>query len=199
MQAAFRESKRKDGTGRTFYRCVVQRSRALPEDFDHPPSVYVRQEPIITQLNNWIATLADPAALAAGQDDDGAAAATAAELRRRIREGEAKLANLVASIEAGIDPTMIAPQMAARTAERNGLQSRLRQLLNAKRASAKQVEDEINFFGGIAPMLAKATPAELLDIYNSMQLKLIYLPASRTVKAQVTAGACENVRVRGGT
>ena len=48
-------------------------------------------------------------------------------------------------------------------------------------------------------MLAKATPAELLDIYNSMQLKLIYLPASRTVKAQVTAGACENVRVRGGT
>lgn len=50
---------------------------------------------------------------------------------------EAKLANLVASIEAGIDPTIIAPQMAARTAERNELQSRPRQILNAKRASAK--------------------------------------------------------------
>jgi len=50
---------------------------------------------------------------------------------------EAKLANLVASIEAGIDPTIIAPPMAARTAERNELQSRPRQILNAKRASAK--------------------------------------------------------------
>lgn len=139
----------------------------------------MRQEPIITQLNEWIGTLADPAALAAGQDDDGAAAASAGELRRRIREVEAKLANLVASIEAGIDPTIIAPQMAARTAERNELQSRLRQILNAKRASARQVEDEINFFGGIAPMLANATPGELLEIYNAMQLKLIYVPSPR--------------------
>ena len=161
--------------------------------------MYVRQEPIISQLNDWIGTLATPAALAAGQGDDGAAAATAAELRRRIREVETKLANLVASIEAGIDPTMIAPQMSARTAERSELQSRLHQLLNAKRASAKQLEDEINFFGGIAPMLAQATPGELLEIYGSMQLKLVYVPESKMVKAQVTAGACENVRVRGGT
>src|SRR6478735_7298531 len=131
MQGAFRESKRKDGTGRIFYRCVIQRSRALPGDFDHPPSVYVRQEPIITQLNDWIGTLAAPASLAGGQGNDGATAATAADLRRRIREVEAKLANLVASIEAGIDPAMIAPQMASRTAERNELQSRLRQLLTA--------------------------------------------------------------------
>ena len=94
---------------------------------------------------------------------------------------------------------MIAPQIAARTAERNELQSRLRQMLTAKRASAKQIEEEINFFGGVAPMLAKATPRELLDIYSSMRLRLTYSPESRTVKAQVTAGACENVRVRGGT
>ncbi len=199
MQGAFRESKRKDGTGRIFYRCVIQRSRALPEGFDHPPSVYVRQEPIITHLNEWIGALADPAILAAGQDDDGAVAAAATELQRRVRQVESKLANLVASIEAGIDPTVIAPQIAARTAERNELQSRLRQMLTAKRASAKQIEEEINFFGGVAPMLAKATPRELLDIYSSMRLRLTYSPESRTVKAQVTSGACENVRVRGGT
>jgi len=34
------------------------------------------------------------------------------------------------------------------------------------------------------------TPGELLAIYSSIQLKLIYLPASKTVKAQVTTGAC---------
>ena len=110
-------------------------------------------------LNEWIDALADPAILAAGQDDDGAVAAAATELQRRVRQVESKLANLVASIEAGIDPTVIAPQIAARTAERNELQSRLRQMLTAKRASAKQIEEEINFFGGVAPMLAKATLA----------------------------------------
>lgn len=82
--------KRKDGTGRIFYRCVVRRSRALPRDIDHPSSVYVRQEPIVAQLNEWIGTLADPASLAASQDDDGAAVATAAERRRHIRGVEVK-------------------------------------------------------------------------------------------------------------
>lgn len=48
--------------------------------------------------------------------------------------------------------------------------------MSTKRASAQQIQDEINFFGGIAPMLAKATPGELLDIYSSMQLRLIYQP-----------------------
>lgn len=115
----------------------------------------------------------DPASVAASQVDDGAAVATAAERRRRIRDVEVKLANLVASIEAGIDPTMIAPQIAARTAERDELQSELRTLTSAKRASGQQIQDEINFFGGIAPMLAKATPGELLEIYSSMQFQLI--------------------------
>ena len=164
MQGAFRESKRKDGTVRTFYRCVLQRSRALPRDIDHPSSVYVRQEPIVAELNEWIGTLGDPASLAASQDDAGAAAATAAELRRRIRDVEVKIANLVASIDAGIDPIMIAPRIAARTAERDELQSRLRTLTSAKRASDQQIQDEVNFFGGIAPMLARATPGELLEI-----------------------------------
>lgn len=123
----------------------------------------------------------------------------AADLHWRIREVETKLANLVASIEAGIDPTISAPQMAARTAERKELQSRLRTLESAKRASAQQIQDEINFFGGIAPMLAKATPGELLDIYSSMQLQLIYPPGSKAENAQVTPEAGENVRVRGGT
>jgi hypothetical protein len=106
----------------------------------------------------------DPASLAASQDDEGGAAATAAELRRRIRDVEVKIANLVASIEAGIDPMMIAPPIAARTAERNELQSRLRTPTSAKRASGQQIQDEVNFFGGIAPMLARATPGELLEI-----------------------------------
>lgn len=154
--------------------------------------------PGVAQLNEWIGTLADPAVLAAGQDDDAAAAASAHELRRRIREVESKLANLVASIESGIDPAFLAPQIAARTAERNELQSRLRRILKANRASAWRVADEINFFGGIVPMVARATPGELLEIFM-VQLRLTYLPGSKTVTAEVSAGACENVRVRGGT
>lgn len=91
--------------------------------------MYVRQEPIVAELNSWLGALADPSSLASGQDDDGAAAAATPDLRRRIREVEAKLANLVASIKAGIDPPIIAPQIAARTADRNELQSRLRTLV----------------------------------------------------------------------
>lgn len=59
-------------------------SHVRPEDVDNRPSLWVRQEPILARLTDWIGTLADLGFSASGQDD-GAAVAATADLRRRIR------------------------------------------------------------------------------------------------------------------
>jgi hypothetical protein len=76
---------------------------------------------------------------------------------------ETKLANLVASIEAGIDPTIIAPQVAARTTERNELQSRLRtHEREAGVGPADPGRDQFRQWN--RPDADQGDPGELLDI-----------------------------------
>jgi hypothetical protein len=54
MQGSFRRS-RADGPGRVLYRCEIRRSRALPAELiDHPATVYVRQDAIVTKVDEWI-------------------------------------------------------------------------------------------------------------------------------------------------
>jgi len=92
---------------------------------------------------------------------------------------------------------MIAPQMAARTAERNELQSRLRPTTEREARVRGTGRGRGQLLRRNRPDACESAPGELLDIYRSKQLTPIYLPGSNTVKAQVTAGACGNVRVRG--
>jgi hypothetical protein len=59
----------KDGVdGRALYRCAVRRHRALIDDFpNHPSTLYVREDAILAPLDNWIATITSPEALASHQ------------------------------------------------------------------------------------------------------------------------------------
>lgn len=202
MQGAFRESRRKDGTGRVLYKCEPHKHRALPAEMQHPPSVYVREDAIIGPLNQWIEKLADPETLAAGQAGDPSHTARVAGLRADLRDTKTKIAKLIASIEAGIDPALIAPQIATRQAEKNRLERQIAAMNVEHGMSPAEIKAVAQELGGLAEVLTLAEAEERLDVYESLQIKMVYEPAKRLVRAQLqtpTNAAWGFGRVRGGT
>ncbi len=158
MQGAFRESRRKDGTGRVLYKCEPHQHRALPAELEHPPSVYVREDAIIGPLNEWIEKLADP--------------------------------------------EVLAPQIATRQAEKDRIERQIAAMNVEHGMSAAEIEAVANELGGFAKILELAQAQERLDVYESLQIKVVYVPAKRLVRAQLqtpTNAAWGFGRVRGGT
>lgn len=202
MQGAFRESRRKDGTGRVLYKCEPHKHRALPAELEHPPSVYIREDAIVGPLNEWIEKLADPEVLAAGQAGDPGLAARLAGLRAELRETKIKISKLITSIEAGIDPAVLAPQIATRQAEKDRIERQIAAMNVEHGMSAAEIEAVANELGGLARILELAQAQERLDVYESLQIKMVYVPAKRLVRAQLqtpTNAAWGFGRVRGGT
>jgi len=59
---------RQPNHGRTYYRCRFPSEYAMTAEIDHPATIYVREAPIVTALDQWLAALeagADPATVAA--------------------------------------------------------------------------------------------------------------------------------------
>ncbi len=202
MQGAFREFRRKDATGRVLYKCEPHKHRALPAELEHPPSVYLREDAIIGPLNQWIEKLADPEVLAAGRAGDAGLAARLAGLRAELRDTKTKISKLIASIEAGIDPALIAPQIATRQAEKDRLERQIAAMNVEHGMSPAEIEAMAQEMGGLAKVLTLAEVEERLDVYESLQIKMVYEPAKRLVRAQLqtpTNAAWGFGRVRGGT
>ena len=68
--------------------------------------------------------------------------------------------------------------------------------------SADEIEAVANELGGLAKILELAQAQERLDVYASLQIKMVYVPAKRLVRAQLqtpTNATWGFGRVRGGT
>ena len=149
MQGAFRESRRKDGTGRVLYKCEPHQHRALPAEMQHPPSVYVSEDAILGPLNEWIEKLADPDVLAAGQAGDPGHVGRVAGLRNEPRDTQIEITKLIAFIGAGIDPALIAPQIATRRAERDRLERQIAAMNVEQGMSPAEIEAVDHELGGL--------------------------------------------------
>jgi site-specific DNA recombinase len=202
MQGAFRDSRRKGGTGRVLYKCEPHKHRALPAEVEHPPSVYVREDAIIGPLYKWVEKLTDPEVLAGGQAADPAHVARLAGLRAELRDTKSKISKLIASIEAGIDPALIAPQIAARQGEKGRIERQIAAMNTEHGMSPAEIEVVAQEMGGLAKVLSLAAAEERLEVYESLQIKMVYEPIQRLVRAQLqtpTNAAWGFGRVRGGT
>lgn len=119
-----------------------------------------------------------------------------------MRETKIKISKLIASIEAGIDPVVLAPQIATRQAEKDRIERQIAAMNVEHGLSAAEIEAVANELGGLAKILELAQAQERLDVYASLQIKMIYVPAKRLVRAQLqtpTNAAWGFGRVRGGT
>ena len=196
MQASFHESKRKDGTGRTLYRCDAHRTRALPSSMEHPTSVYVNQATLMPLLDDWIVReFTDPTWLVDALTQDDASAAMM-DLKRQEREVGTAITNLMDVIEKGLVSDAIVTQMQQREAERASLRQQIADLGRPKDSmSSAEVRSLIDQLGGLAETLS-ATPVERkADLYADLGIRIDYDPVEEayTVLADVGRG-CGRVR-----
>ena len=133
----------------------------------------MREDAILPHLDAWIASLVTPEALATEQDDL-AQGSRAASLWTRIRDLDRKIASLVAAVESGAEITALTDQLAKRSAERAGLQARLRGENSAERLTVEEMEKALADLGGIAEILPKAAPALKAKLYVSLGVRLEY-------------------------
>ena len=196
MQGAARNGKRKS---RILYRCELGKSRSMPIDLrDHPRTVYLREDEVTARLDPWIASLADPEALARGQDVDPAGNAGYVALQREFSEVNRKIAALVTAVESGVAVEDLKVALLRRSAERDELRARLERTERPHIMSAAQINELVEELGGLCAVLDAATAAERAQVYASLGLRLDYDPYLRQVTATADLSRVAG-RVRGGT
>jgi DNA invertase Pin-like site-specific DNA recombinase len=99
----------------TRYRCRYPTEYALANEVDHPRTVLVREDWIVTALDEWLLGLFDRdrieetvARLVASADTNEADAAAIDAARRQLADCDARLAKYRAALERGTDPTVVA-------------------------------------------------------------------------------------------
>jgi len=125
-----------------------------------------------------------------------------AGLRNELRDTKTKITKLIASIEAGIDPALIAPQIATRLAERDRLERQIAAMNVEQGMTPAEIEAVDHELGGLRQDPRARGAQERLDVYESLQIKIVHEAAKRLVRAQLqtpTNAAWGFGRVRGGT
>jgi site-specific DNA recombinase len=159
----------------------------------------------VPSLDEWIGSLfADEhldrtcEALAAGSDvepeeDEG----RQLDLRRQLKECDAKLARYRALLEHDGDITVVATWIAEVERERKGLERDLGRKPTARKLTTDEIKALVRQLKDIVAVLADAEPADKRAIYDELGVNHTYYPDGRVHVG--AGGRVLGVRVGGGT
>jgi len=192
--------------GRTYYRCRFPSEYAMTAEIDHPATIYVREEPIITALDQWLARLFDPQHIddtcrilaGAAEPNPGAQAQTEAT-RRQLADCDVRLAKYRAALEAGADPATVAAWTREVQGQRLAAERALAAAAPARAITPTGLRGAVGDAGRLVRKLAKADPTLRAELYQGLGVRAIYLPESNEVEFIAQPIACATVRVEGGT
>ncbi len=172
--------------GHAYYRCKFPNEYAVAEG-QHGKTVYVREDAIVPSLDEWIGSLfADEhldstcEALAAvsdlePEDDEG----RQLDLRRRLRERDAKLARYRALLEQDADITVVATWIGEVERERKGLERELGRKPTTRKLTKSEIKALVRQLKDIVAVLADADPEDKRAIYDELGVNLTYHPDGR--------------------
>ncbi|MDQ3107824.1 MAG: hypothetical protein M3Q68_08480, partial [Actinomycetota bacterium] len=160
--------------------------------------LYVREDDVVEVLDEWIASLVDPKALAASQEPDARLATQRSFLLDRLSEIDKSTRRLVLAIESGTDPSAIQPRLRELRTAREAIDQQLATLENGELLTAVEVVVLIEGLGGVVEVLRQATSSEKANIYRGLGLRLRYEPDDNVVVASADLGRVFS-RVGGGT
>jgi hypothetical protein len=177
---------------RAHYRCRYPSEYALANDLDHPPAVYLREDQLTEPLDTWLTEAFHPDHiedilnnLEHAQPDNTPALDTA---RHTLAGLDRKLATYRAALEAGTDPTLVAEWTKEIQTEREYITAQIAASEAQRRAHTKmtrtEIEQLIRSLDGITAILRKADPADKLEVYRQLGLKLTFDHTTRTVAAE---------------
>ena len=190
-----------------YYRCPARTlAPNSPVLAEHPPSVYVRESAICGPLNEWVATLFAPTnrhstVQALVESQGGSHTQLAAEqARSSLAAAEARVRRFQAAIEAGVDPAALVDAINQAQAERAAAKAELESQPVSDNLSRQDLEALLDKIGGVGRALTSAEPEDLVELYEALQLQLVYDHEARAVDVTVQPiGRVSSARVRGGT
>lgn len=192
--------------GKAHYRCKLPSEYALANKVDHPPTIYLREAPLVAELDAWIAHVLDPANLdetvaalagAQGPADEDVARAEAA--RRKLADCDARLAKYRQALEAGADPTVVAGWMAEVQGDRLRAEHELTLAQPAQVLTEDAVRALIGSLPPVAELLAEEDPEFKARVYNDLGIELTHNAERRLVTVEAAPIACTQECVGGGT
>ena len=186
------------------YRCRYPSEYALANTIEHPLAVFVREDRITPKLDEWIATLFDPAhldatceALAMAGDADDETEARAEAARRKLADCDKRLAKYRQALDAGADATVVAGWMAEVQGERLRAEQVLGTAAPWDKLSKEQIRRLVLELRDIAAVLATADPKDKAEVYAELGVRVTYDHHRQVIS--VSAGPCTTARVGGGT
>ncbi|MFJ2344881.1 hypothetical protein [Streptomyces antimycoticus] len=180
--------------GDACYRCRFPEEYALANRVHHPRNIYLRESWITVPLDNWLATVflprrlddtIDLMATAAVPNQEPSAAAAA---RAVIADCDAKLATHRAALGTGVGPALVTQWISETQARRARADAELRTASKGPgvRMSRDEIARLVRSISDLAAVIQQAEAEDKAEIYRQLGLRLTYVPAQATVRAEVT-------------
>ncbi len=176
---------------RAHYRCRVPAEYALANKVDHPPTIYLREDHVVPALDEWIASVFDPAniddtiaALAEAQAPSDADEARAEAARRALDDASEKIDRLVAAIEAGSPADLVGPRLKELRATKLAAEQDLKAARPRGLLDEADIRALIEAVGPITAVLADADPETKARLYNELGLELTFDATKRLVEVE---------------
>jgi site-specific DNA recombinase len=176
---------------RAHYRCRVPAEYALANRVEHPPTIYLREDQVVPALDEWIATVFDPAniddtvvALTEAQAPSEAGDARVEAARRALDDTNEKIERLVAAIEAGSPADMLGPRLQALRATKLAAEQDLKDARPRNLLDETDLRTLIEAVGPIVDVLANAEPDAKARLYNELGLELTFHATERLVQVK---------------
>ena len=176
------------------YRCRYPAEYAITADSEHPKQLYVREEPIVRALDDWIGTVFDPEhldetcellAASSAEPDMGEATRTEAA-KRTLGTADRRLAQYREALDHGTDPAIVSTWIAELQAEKAAAQQTLA-TTKSHALDAKTIRGLLDDLGDIRTVLADADEEAKTTLYAALGLKLTYAPAEGGNRVDVVA------------
>jgi site-specific DNA recombinase len=188
-----------------YYRCRFPAEYALANRVDHPKTVYLREAEIIEEVDDWIAQVFRPTALAetvgalAQQSHDPNEAA-AVIIKEKIADCDQRLARYRAALDAGADPLEVTQWINEAKAERTRAEGERRALRSSRRMTQEEICTVLAELGDLARVVVQAEADDKARLYRELGLRLTYRPQKQLVEATVTPGLdmCKRLVSEGG-
>ena len=176
-----------------YYRCRFPAEYALANKVEHPLNVYLRETPVIGEVDNWLAREFAPhrigetiRPLVDTQLVNQPCSSDQEEAADKVAECDRKLAQYRAALDAGASPVTVAGWIAETEAEKARHEVGLRQVPKAReRMTDQEIRSVVDKFADIAQVLSRANAEDKAEIFRQLGLRLTYHPGRRLVEAKI--------------
>jgi site-specific DNA recombinase len=190
------------GNRRRYYRCELRRSRP-GASIDHPIDVYVREQPLVEALDQWLDELFAPEHVAStvqaivdAAAHDPAHQARVDQARYALGEARQRRAQYRAALDRGADPATVTTWITEAATQERGALAELEHLAAA--APAPLTADEalavVDRLGGMPGLLEHADQDDRAGLYAALGVSATYDPTTRSAELTVAIPrSAENV------